>query len=253
MDPFQDPLSPDERAALEQIKRRDPSVLANQALTLAQAIVAAMGTLRQEIADGQTIELEKLEDVNNSIADAVGELKTLAAKPTPELDNSPVVKGIEQLQKQMAEAVRAISRIDTKPQVKADFKPNIQVSPTPVDVKVDAPDLSKLEKLLDKSLPGILTDLVAAIPQPEFDFSDVEKKLDKANETLKDILNRPIPVPTFPGVINVHLYGWYAEGSTWLPVLVDETGQLLGVGGGGGGVEEENQYGVAEYGSGVYA
>jgi hypothetical protein len=127
--------------------------------------------------------------------------KALANK---DVDLSPLVKGLSAVEQQLKlipkehadapEAVESVSvsnlsEIDLKPLEKAikglKINPEVHVKP---EVNVEAPNLSPIK--------DALADVIDAIKQiplaPETDLSKVEKKLDKSNELLKEIVEKPM-------------------------------------------------------------
>ena len=82
-----------------------------------------------------------------------------------------------------------LSEIDLKPLEKAikglKVNPEVHVNP---DVKVEAPNLTPIKDAL-----ADVIDAIKLIPQaPVTDLSKVEKKLDKSNELLKEIVDKPM-------------------------------------------------------------
>lgn len=188
---------------LEELEAQKPE---NQLVSLATATVEELNRLRIETSDSKASQDVFMGKVVETLTQATKELRRLYNKPEAKVpDNSKkIIDGLAKEFRSLSDRINAVGAAVRQ----IDVSPNVNVAPAKVDVptpqvevNVDAPSLKGVEEILNESLPKILQELIESIPEP--DNSDLEKLLKKANSTLKDILERPIPVPSFPGSIAV--------------------------------------------------
>lgn len=129
------------------------------------------------------------------LADAREQLMSLNKTPETVDYSKPVVSALEKLEKQLS---AAISKIDTKPEV----KPNIKVD-APV-VNIDAPivsvDLSKVEKVLKTDIPKAFNEAIASIPKTE--MPEIPDRWEEVLDWLKSI-DTGTRLKNTPGTIKV--------------------------------------------------
>jgi len=87
----------------------------------------------------------------------------------------PVVEALKTLESAFA---KSIDRIDMKPE----FKPNIQVNPTKVDVSVPDVDMRGIEKVLKKDIPAAFDKAIKSMPKMEMPGNDLSPLLDVLTE-----------------------------------------------------------------------
>lgn len=191
----------------------------------------------ERVVDGKKVDLSALGEVSaqlKEIHSVLGKLPT----SYPDMPKSLKVDGIEDMRQDLKEA---IALIDKKTY---ELNPEIKVPKPHVEVTTDLAPVAKAVEKLEEAINAIV------IPEPsEVDLSGLERSSKKANEQLDKLIGKPFPVPEFPTTMNVRMYGYYPATDSWLPVLVDSTGKLEGVGGGGGtsSVYDSGVYGTATY------
>lgn len=198
-------LTPEQRDKIEQyqMSKKQLQALDDMSTMFAQLFNVLKST-------GTNDELKKL---GTLLVDTREQLVELNKKESPELDNDPVVKAVDNLGKQLTKAIDKI-----------DVKPTIQSNVAAPNVNVDAPDLSKLEKILSTDVPKAFREAIKAISIPENDdtntvqlLSDIAEQLSSIDTGVRMKPQAPTTMETLPAI---------NEGGVAQPLHIDQSGAL---------------------------
>ena len=207
-----DELNNKQQAYRSLIERKQQAVRHKEQLERMKSLeMTVINSLRQlvQYLDGKTTKTEVVNQLKSirtpDIEKAVEALNKLEATVSAgKLDISPLVKGLDKLEKQLTELPRSFPEapqpLDTvKVSNLSDisFKslesavkslkleaPKVDVKP---EVNVDAPDLKPIQDSL-----LTVVEAIRSIPQPEaIDVSKVEIKLDEVNKKLQTLIEQP--------------------------------------------------------------
>ncbi len=216
---------------LERSGNRDTKELLN-ALNRAAGEIVKLRTV--EMAGNEKIEASfsrEVAELNGAFTDVVRALTDLPSL-IPETDTKPLEEQLEQLN-------RRIASMDVKPEVNLPA-PIVQVDAP--EVKVDLKDLKGDMKAVEKAIKGI------SIPEAA-DTTNLEDLMEGLLKGIKEVRDRPLPMGY--ATVTAQMQGWNSDTSAWIPVAVDEDGQLLGVG--GGTTPVASVYGTGVYGTATYS
>jgi hypothetical protein len=177
-------LTSDQRDKLEQYQ------MTKKQLQALDDMVTMFSQLFNVLKDNGTN--EEIQKLGTVLVDTREQLVELNKKESPELDNSPVVKAVDNLGKQLT---KAIDKIDVKPVLTSNV-----AAP---QVNVDAPDLSKLEQIVKVEIPKAFKSAVASIEIPTHSNSDVVSALEAVLEQLGSIDTGVRMKPQAPTTIKV--------------------------------------------------
>ena len=144
-------------------------------------VVEKLEEVKECIDEKEDVDLSPVIDVLNKLE---VQLSTLP-RVFPEQEQKEDVKVTNLSEIDTKSIVDAVNSLDLKVDVKA---PNVTVKPT--DVKVDAPDLEPIKLGLQSVVEAVLGIKWPEIP--ETDVKGVESRLDKANEHLKKLVEKPV-------------------------------------------------------------
>lgn len=185
-------------------------------LSLQETVVQAFQTLTdyldQKVTQSEVVNPVRevsTPDVQN-VVDAVQVLARMMVEN--KLDISPVQDGIAQLSEQLKLLNEGVTKLPTEypeieiPEQKEEIKvtnlgeidfttlekaiKDIKMVAEAPQVNVDAPDLSPLKKSLADVIKAVKEIKIPEVPKT--DLSTVEKKLDKSNKLLKEIVEKPV-------------------------------------------------------------
>lgn len=178
-------LTPEQRDKLEVYARAEAQLQTiNDIASMTQEVV--------NILDDQKND-KKVDNLGVLLTDIRESLTAMKDKEDPETPDfsKPTVDAVKELQKELT---KAISKIDTKPQIKVDA-PAVNVSPPSVDLK-------GVERAVDK-LSGSFKDAIKLIKIPENDDSALTEIMSNVLDQLSSIDKGVRTKPQAPNTIKV--------------------------------------------------
>lgn len=178
-------LTPEQRDKLEVYARAEAQLQTiNDIASMTQEVVNILDDQKKD---------KKVDNLGVLLTDIRESLTAMKDKEDPETPDfsKPTVEAVKELQKELT---KAISKIDTKPQIKVDA-PAVNVSPPSVDLK-------GVEKAVDK-LSGSFKDAIKLIKIPENDDSALTEIMSNVLDQLSSIDKGVRTKPQAPNTIKV--------------------------------------------------
>ena len=194
MQPNYKKLDPELKAKIEAWEKENPT---NKILKNTEDIADIIQGVYDVIDDHKDDTLDVAKQLGATLLDIREKLMAIGDVEAPEMPDyaKPVVSALDKLEKALASSIKGI---DVKPSVKVDAP----------QVNVDAPDFTKLEKILKTDIPNAFKDSIKLIPEsPKVSFKPLEEVIvsmsDMISEKLESIDIASRMKPQFPSQMKV--------------------------------------------------
>lgn len=187
--------------SVEQVAMLDQHEATQKQVVTLEKALSTLGEIEKLIK-----ETDNTASLKKPLEDITAQLKDLNSKETPETPDyaKPVVGAIEALRKELK------ASLQVKP-------PAPQVNVAAPNVKVEKPDFSRVEKIIQTDIPKAFKEAIAGIPEaPENDFTPLLDQYKLMLEKLTDI-DTGVRMKPQPGSMKVTNPDGSSIGTTPLP------------------------------------